>query len=321
MTTSTLVKKKTKSEAIALGKTKSVSYAKWGYIFILPFFAAYIIFSLYPLISTVYNSFFENYMVGLMQVGPKFVGFANYVNILMQGDMILYLINTIVIWLLGFVPQIIISLLLAAWFTDLRLRLRGLGFFKTVIYMPNLIMAAAFSMLFYALFSDYGPVNDILKALGFEPFRFLANGDSMRGIVAFMNFLMWFGNTTILLMAGIMGIDNSLFESAQIDGARSWQTFRKVTLPLLRPILVYVLITSMIGGLQLFDIPQVLTASDGGPNRSVMTLIMFLNKHLFSKNFGMAGALSVILFIITAVLSVIIFKALSEKNSKGRLLR
>ena len=127
-----------------------------------------------------------------------------------------------------------------------------------------------------------------------------------------MNCLMWFGNTTILLMAGMMGIDTSLFEAAEVDGATSTQVFFKITLPLLRPILVYVIITSLIGCLQLFDVPQILTNGTGDPMRSTMTLIMYLNKHLYSKNYGMAGALSVILFIITAVLSIFVFKYVTK---------
>jgi multiple sugar transport system permease protein len=119
---------------------------------------------------------------------------------------------------------------------------------------------------------------------------------------------MWYGNTTILLMAGMMGIDTSLFEAAEVDGATSSQKFFKITLPLLRPILVYVMITSLIGGLQMFDVPQVLTNGEGSPTRTTMTLIMYLNKHLYSKNYGIGGALSVILFIVTAILSVIVFK-------------
>lgn len=294
-------------------KTKSVSYKKWGYIFILPFFVAFAIFTFYPLLTTFYNSFFENYMVGLKQVGPTFVGFENYVKILTEGELFMYLANTGIMWIAGFIPQLAISLLLAAWFTDLRLRLKT-GFFKTVNYMPNLIMASAFSMLFFSLFSDNGPINSILVSFGMEPFRFFANVTASRGLVALMNFLLWFGNTTILLMAGIMGIDPALFESAQIDGARPWQVFRKVTLPLIRPILVYVLITSMIGGLQMFDVPQILTNGNGAPDRQVMTIIMWLNSHLFSKNLGIGGAISVLLFIVTAALSGIVYKVLNPKD-------
>ena len=297
-------------------KKKFVSYAKWGYIFLIPFFAVYIVFSLIPLISTFYNSFFENYMVGLMQVGPKFVGFDNYKAILFNGDTLLYLKNTMIMWLMGFIPQILISLLLASWFTDLRLRLKCTGFFKTIIYMPNLIMASAFAMLFYAIFADQGPINNMLNSMGLPTYRFLAEVAGARGLIALMNFLMWFGNTTILLMAGMMGIDPSLYEAAEVDGATASQIFRKITLPLLRPILIYVMITSLIGGMQMFDVPQILTNGTGDPMRSTMTLIMYLNKHLFSKNYGMGGALSVFLFIITGVLSLIVFRF--NKTNDGR---
>ena len=119
---------------------------------------------------------------------------------------------------------------------------------------------------------------------------------------------MWFGNTTILLMAGIMGIDASLFEAASVDGATGSQTFFHITMPLLKPIFVYVLLTSLVGGIQMFDIPQILTNGEGNPNRTTMTLIMYLNKHLFSKNYGMAGALSVMLFVVTTILSLIIYR-------------
>jgi len=241
---------------------------------------------------------------------------ANYIEIFSNPDIWMYAKNTLIMWVMGFVPQILVSLLLGAWFSDPSLRLKGQGFFKTVIYLPNLIMASAFSMLFFTLFSDGGPINSILIQLGFieEPFKFLSHTWSTRTLVALMNFLMWFGNTTILLMAGMMGIDTSLFEAAEVDGATSGQIFRKITLPLLRPILIYVMITSLVGGLQMFDVPQILTNGNGEPMRSSMTLIMYLNKHLYSKNYGMGGALSVILFIITGILSLIVFKFSNNKE-------
>lgn len=300
-------------------KHKGVSYAKWGYIFLIPFFVTYLIFSFVPLISTFYNSFFENYMSGLKHIGPNFVGFENFKTIF-NGDLLKYISNTIIIWLMGFIPQIIFSLLLAVWFTDLRLRLKATGFFKTIIYMPNLIMAAAFSMLFYALFSDRGPINNILMNIGFlkEEFRFMTSVWATRGLISGMNFLMWFGNTTIILMSGIMGIDTSLFESAAIDGANSLKIFTKITIPTIRPILIFVFITSMIGGIQMFDIPQILTNGKGTPNRSTMTLIMFLNNHLFSKNYGLAGALSVILFVVTSILSIAVFATMTKGITKKK---
>ena len=300
-------------------KSKAVRYNKWGYIFLLPFIIVYVIFQLIPMVTTIYNSFFENYLSGLTQIGPNFVGLANYKKLFSDGDIWVYAKNTMVRWIMCFIPQIFLSLLLGAWFSDVSLKLKGQRFFKTVMYLPNLIMASAFAMLFFTLFSDSGPINSLLMQIGFidTPYKFLSNVGSTRGLVAFMNCLMWFGNTTILLMAGMMGIDTSLFEAAEVDGATSMQVFFKITLPLLRPILVYVLITSLIGGLQLFDVPQILTNGTGDPMRSSMTLIMFLNKHLYSKNYGMAGALSVVLFFITGVLSLVVFKITGNDKRKG----
>ena len=298
---------------------KAVRYNKWGYIFLVPFIVVYVIFQLIPLFSTIYNSFFENYMSGLTQVGPNFVGLQNYIKLFEGGDIWIYAKNTMILWIMCFVPQIFLSLLLGAWFSDVRLKLKGSRFFKTVIYLPNLIMASAFSMLFFTLFAESGPINSLLIQMGFitEPYKFLSNVGSTRGLIAFMNCLMWFGNTTILLMAGMMGIDTSLFEAAEVDGATSTQVFFRITLPLLRPILVYVLITSLIGGLQLFDVPQILTNGTGNPVRSTMTLIMFLNNHLYSKIYGMAGAVSVVLFIITGILSIVVFKLTGNDKRKG----
>lgn len=300
-------------------RSKAVSYNKWGYIFLIPFITVYIVFQFVPMVTTIYKSFFENYMSGLTQVGPNFIGFGNYQKLFSQGDIWTYAKNTMILWIMCFIPQIILSLLLGAWFSDVRLRLRGTGFFKTVIYLPNLIMASAFSMLFFALFSEGGPVNSMLMQIGIisTPIKFLSNTETARGLIAFMNLLMWFGNTTLLLMAGMMGIDTALFEAAEVDGATSTQVFWKITLPLLRPILIYVVITSLIGGIQLFDVPQILTNGTGDPMRSTMTLIMFLNKHLYSKNYGMAGALSVILLLITGVLSLVVFKVAGYDRRKG----
>ena len=296
-------------------KVRSVSYAKWGYVFIAPFFIVFALFQLYPLVSTIYYSFFEYFFKqgGLIQVGPKFVGWTNYLYVFSK-DLPRYFGNTIIMWLMGFIPQIVYSLLLAAWFTDNRLKLKCQGFFKTVIYMPNLIMASAFAMLFFALFADQGPVNNMIQALGGEPIRFLSNIWGTRSLVALMNFLMWFGNTTIILMAAMMGISPSMFEAAQIDGATPNQTFWKITLPLIRPILVYTLVTSLIGGLQMFDVPQILTNGKGDPNGSTNTIIMYLNQHLYSKNYGTAGAISVLMFLLCAVLCVIIYFTLTQED-------
>ena len=306
-------------------KKKSISYAKWGYIFILPFFIIYFLCSIIPLLSTFYYSFFEYYETGLYVVCPNFVGLENYIKLFTPnnaGDIKILncTYNTMVMWIMGAVPQIIFAMILALIFTSTRLKIKGQRFFKTVIYMPNLIMASAFAMLMFTLFSNVGPINQIIMEVtgSPEPFQFFRNTWSARTLVAFVNFLMWFGNTTILFMAGIMGIDQSLFEAASIDGATSTQVFFKVTLPLLMPIIVYTLITALIGGLQMFDVPQLLCGGSGDPNGTTCTLVMYLNSFLSGyRNYGMAGALSVILFIITGILSFIVYRSLVTDESKG----
>ena len=142
--------------------------------------------SLYHCLIPFINSFFENYLSGLTQIGPNFVGLENYKTLFTQGDIWIYAKNTMILWIMCFVPQIILSLLLGAWFSDVRLKLKGSRFFKTVIYLPNLIMASAFSMLFFTLFSDGGPINSILMQIGIisEPYKFLANTGSARGLIA-----------------------------------------------------------------------------------------------------------------------------------------
>lgn len=406
-----------KNQKNKIKKRKSVQYDNWGYFFIAPFFIVYIIFSLIPLLTTFYYSFFEYYRVGLTEVGPTFNGIKNYISIFASDDNLAkYFWNTLVMWIMGFVPQIVISLILAVWFTNTELKLKFQRFFKTVIYMPNLIMAAAFSMLFFALFSPNGPVNAILKNIAdnanmpnvqnqietlvaslnayvsqnegnvslknaiasvvnslqsttipkdatlaevntiitnlrdssiqlfrsqysgidqlrvsgmiseglkitvqpMESIRFFDSPGWTRTLVASMNFLMWYGNTTILLMAGVMGIDNSLFEAARIDGASPLQIFFKITIPLLLPIFVYVLITSLIGGIQMFDVPQILSKGEGTPYRTTMTIIMKLNRHLYSKNYGLAGSTSVLVFIVTAALSSIVYKTTMSQYTNKR---
>ncbi len=303
-------------------KKGGISYAKWGYIFILPFFVTYFVWSFIPQILTFVYSFFKMYKDGLRQVGPEFIGLGNYIDLFAtQVDgvptIIKYAGNTMIMWIVGAVPQFLMALLLAVWFTNLRLNIKGQGFFKTVIYMPNLIMASAFSMLIWTVFNTTGPVHILLENADLidRNYDFFFNVISARGLVAGINFLMWFGNTTIVLMAGIMGIDNSLFEAAMIDGASSVKVFFKVTLPLLMPILTYAVITSLIGGINMYDVPYILTKGNGTPDNTTMTLIMLVQRKLGNaKNYGSAGAASVLVFIFSALLSLMVYKFLISQD-------
>ena len=210
------------------------------------------------------------------------------------------------------------TLIFALLLNEVR-RLPWKKFVQTVSYLPHFISVVVVAGMVKEIISTNGPINSILESIGFikEPIDFLGSVLGTRSLVGLMNFLMWFGNTTIMLMAAIMAISNDIFEASEIDGCNSIKRFFYIILPLIRPILAYTLITSIIGGLQMFDVPQILTNGQGNPNRTSMTLIMFLNSHLKSKNYGMAGALSVYLFIVSGILCFIVYKMTNDNDPDG----
>jgi len=321
-------------------RIKSVSYAKYGYIFIAPFFIVYFIFMLYPLLKTfqlsVYGNGFSPAAIARGISGNDFVGMDNFKNILIDGnnhkEFFSAFKNTVIIWFGNFIPQIALSLLLAVWFTDLRVKMPGKGFFKVVMYMPNIITAASVAGLYYSLLgpTDYSVINLLLNSRETgDPVQWLHINSvwPARFIVMFIQVWMWFGNTMIMLMSGIQGINESLFEAAEIDGASSSQTFWRVTLPLLKTIMVYTLLTSMIGGLQMFDIPYLLnggvdSTTGNGALDSLKTVAIFIYVKFHgtdsTKMYGVSGAASVILFIITAILGALVFYVQRDKDAIER---
>jgi multiple sugar transport system permease protein len=244
--------------------------------------------------------------------------FENFQSILHNPSFIRSLQNTALIWIINFIPQIILALLLTAWFTNQRLKVRGQGAFKVMLYMPNIITAATIAILFNSLFAyPMSPVNYLAVKLGFapEPVNFLLQKWTARGIVAFIQFWMWYGSTMIVLIAGVLGISPTLFEAASIDGASGVQTFFRITLPSLRTILLYTLITSMIGGLQMFDIPKLFLM--GGPDNATLTTSVFIYNQAFSGSYlyNRAAAASMVMFAIIAVLSAMLFYVMRDKDA------
>jgi len=297
---------------------KSVSYAKYGYIFSIPFVVAFLVFSAWPLIYTVMIAFTD--LRGMGKTNFHFLPdlFANFKTILANPSFTKSLYTTALIWIMNFIPQIVMAFLLAAWFTDRRLKIKGQAFFKVVIYMPNIITAASIAILFNVLFGyPKGVVNDILMGLGIysEPKNFSLMKWNARAVVAFIQFWMWYGNTMIVLIAGILGINPELFESAEIDGATPAQTFFKITLPSVRTILLYTLVTSLIGGMQMFDIPRLYLL--GGPDQATGTTAVFIYNQAFSGSYlyNRAAAASLILFLIISVFSVALFYLLRDSDA------
>jgi carbohydrate ABC transporter membrane protein 1, CUT1 family (TC 3.A.1.1.-) len=299
-------------------KIKSVSYAKYGYLFSLPFVIAFLVFTAYPIFYTAVIGFTD--LKGMGKTDFKFLPnpFQNFEQVLKNPSFKQALYNTTVIWTINFIPQLLLALLLTAWFTNERQKIKGQGAFKVLFYMPNIITAATIAILFSSLFGyPKGPVNDLAMMLGFtdEPIQFLRDKWTARGIISFIQFWMWYGQTMIVFIAGVLGINPALFEAAEIDGANSRQIFFHITLPGLRTIMLYTLVTSLIGGMQMFDIPKLFL--NGGPDNATLTVSVFIYNQAFSGSYlyNRAAAASMILFVIIAILSGILFYILRDKDA------
>jgi multiple sugar transport system permease protein len=303
--------------------------SKYGYIFILPFLLTYLAFQLWPIIYTILLSFSD--LKGL-RADFTLIGLENYKKLITDKYFWEAIQNTGIVWFFNFVPQLGIALLFALWFTDDTLKIKYKGIFRTIFYLPNLLSAASVAMLYRSLFAyPVGPVNSFLTSLGIwstrvgengqiiqEAFNFFRSVPMTRGIVSFIQWWLWTGSTLILLIAGIVGISPSIFESAMIDGANKTQRAWYITIPLLRPMMLYLLITSMIGGMQMFEIPFLLTDMRGGPDYKIRTMMVYFYNTAFQggNNYAYGAAISVGIFIITLILAVIIFFMMRERQTK-----
>lgn len=299
-------------------RTKN-KYAKYGYLFSIPFILTFLLFSLYPIIYTFTISFSD--LNGVASGDIVFLDniFQNYTDMLNNQTFRISLQNTVILWVVNFFPQIVLATALAAIFTNKRLNIKQSGLFKTLFYMPNIITAASIAILFGSLFgAPTGPINDIFMRLGFieESVHWFRNATTARGTVAFIQFWMWYGSTMIVMIAGINGINPSLFEAAAIDGATNTQTFFKVTLPQLKPIVLFTLVTSFIGGMQMFDIPRLLV-DRSGPDNATLTTAVFIFNQAFggARMWNRAAAASMILFAVCAVIAGGLFFIFRDKEA------
>lgn len=299
-------------------RRKGVSYARFGYIFSIPFVIAFLIFSLYPIIFTTVLGFTDFKGVTATDWHILDEPFKNFKLILNNQNFRVSLSNTVIMWMMNFIPQILLALLLTAWFTNHRHKIKGQGAFKVLFYMPNIITAATIAILFSSLFGyPVGPINSILQSLGIieDPIYFTMQNWTAKGIVAFIQFWMWYGYTMIVLISGVLGINPELFEAAEIDGASGRQVFFYVTLPNLKTIMLFTLVTSMVGGLQMYDIPKLFL--DGGPSNATLTTSMFIYNQAFSGSYlyNRASAASMLMFILIAILSAILFVLMRDKDA------
>lgn len=284
-----------------------------GYFFISPFFLVFALFSVYPILFTFYLS-----LTRYKGYGRKiFIGADNYKLIFNDANVVDAFFNTIKIWGVNIVFQIFLALLLVLIFSDVKYKVKGLGFFRIVFYLPNLIAAASISLIFVKLLDkDYGVVNQVLFNLGWigQAIGWLVDPILAQMSVSGIQTWMWFGNSFILFMASVQAVNKEIYEAAAIDGAGRFEILKSITIPSIKPILMYVMITGLIGGLQLFDIPFLITDGRGFPEGSLNTMIVYIyNMAFVYKNYGYASALSFMLFALILVFTAV-FTVLTNRN-------
>ena len=298
---------------------------RWGYVFILPFFIAFAVFTAYPIVNTFWVSLTDETMTTFES---NFIFLDNYIAELSQPLFWKAFLVTWIVWLPNIVAQIAIALFLSWALTNHRVKIRGTNAFRAIYFFPNLVPVASIAVLAYALFDwQTGPVNQLLfgtDASAKDHYIWWFNDAHLsQVIVSSIQTWMWFGYTMTMFVAGVLAIPQTLFEAAVIDGASEWQIFTRITLPNLKPIMQYVLITSLIGGMQMFDLPWILTQGSGlapgGVDNSLTTIMVYMYSRAFTwdQNLGGASAVSWLLFIFVAAVSALYLRLTRDKDSMG----
>lgn len=304
-------KTKVKPKKNTLGR-----YNNWAYLFVAPFVIVFLIFSVYPVFRTLYLSFMSYKGFG----DTNFIGLKNYARVLTDKFFWTSLWNTIRIWSVNIVLQLGLAFLLTIIFSDIKYKIKGLSVFRAIYYLPGIIAATSIAYLFGTLLDwRFGTVNQILAKVGVNPpINWMGDPKTAGLVISLIQTWIWFGNSFIMLMAGVQGINSDYFEAAAIDGATRWQRFFKITLPLLKPIMLYVTITSLIGGIQMFDLPFLMCGGvAGNPYGTTQTAIMYLYKFGFAtrpKQVGYASAVAYVLFAIILIVSLVQFKVMNKKE-------
>lgn len=287
---------------------------KWAYLFILPFFVSFLTFGIYPIFYSFYISF-QSY--DPLSLKMTYVGLANYERLVTSSFFWDSVKNTIQIWLFSIIPQLTIAMILSLILNERWVK--GKNALRSIFYFPNLITPITIGMLFTLLFGyPGGTVNNVMTSLGlfneavdFKNVPILAK--AVGGIaICWQNF----GYNIIFITAGLHSISADVYEAAEVDGANAWHRITKITLPLLKPIMLYIMITSIIGGLQIFDIPKMLFR-DGMAN-ATRTMVLYMYESAFDKwQFGYGAAAAYVIAMIIGVASVftIIFNARKKKEA------
>lgn len=293
--------------------SRSLRKDNYGYLFIAPFFIIFLVFGLYPILYSFYLSLtsWDGFTT------PVFIGLQNYERLVTDYVFWETLFNTFFIWIVSAIPQLVVALILAVILHEKFLK--GKSLFRAVFFFPNIVTAASLGLLVGLIFSwQQGSFNHLLMSLGFikNPVNWPQHGWFMRFLTSGILFWQYFGYSMIIYIAGLQGINRDLLEAAEIDGATKVQVFLKITLPLLKPIIIFQIITSIIGGMQIFDQPFTLTNGTGNPDRMTMTSVMYLYNTAFTRyQYGYGSAIAFGLFVVIVIFSIISFVIMNRKTN------
>lgn len=296
----------------------SVADVKWSpYLYIAPFFVVFGVVGLFPLLYTSYLSLFDR---DLLDVESTYIGFDNYVKLFADPQFWNALVNTISIFVLSTGPQIVIAVLLAAL---LNTRLRMPTTWRVGVLLPYVASLVALGIIFANLFGpNYGLVNGMLETLGFDRIDWQGNRFASHVAIAVMVNWRWTGYNTLIVLAAMKAIPKEITEAAMMDGAGAVRRFVSVTLPLLRPTLIFVVVTSTIGGLQIFTEPKLFDAmpgsNNGGSSNQFQTITLYMYQTGFeTQHLGYASAIAWVLFLLIIVIAVVNFLLTRRLASTG----
>jgi cellobiose transport system permease protein len=271
------------------------------YTAISPFYILFAVFGIFPILFSLYLSFQKWDGIGEM----SFNGFNNFHYMLTDALFWQSVGNTFLIWIYSTIPMLLFAMIIAFLLNSAFVRFRGA--YRIAYFLPNVTSIVAVAIIFSTLFANkYGLLNYLLTSIGTKPVEWLNLPFGIHIAIASMVIWRWTGYNAIIYLAGLQSIPNHLYEAAKIDGASTLQSFFRITIPLLRPVILFTVITSTIGGMQLFTEPQVLVGNNGGVGNNGMTIVLYLYREAFvSNHFGYASAVGWGMFVIIVLFSAV----------------
>ena len=295
-----------KKKGINRGLSSRLEKKAWA--FIIPSIILIFVFVFYPMLQAFITSFQKGVGNNL-----TFTGLSNYQRLLADTTFRKALFNTLLYLIIQVPIMILLALLLASMLNDKKLKFKGL--FRTAIFLPCITSLVAYSIIFKSLFATDGFVNAVLVRFSIisEPIGWVTHSIWAKVLIIVAITWRWAGYNMVFYLSGLQGIDDSIYEAAAIDGAGAFQKFKSITLPMLRPIILFTTINSTIGTLQLFDEPMNITG--GGPANATISISQYIYNILFkySPDFGYAAAISYVIVIMIVLLSFVQMKV-GDKN-------